>query len=546
MVSGAICTKGEPWGKLTNTISATVEGPVTVSVADARAREGSDETIDFAVTLSRAASATVAVAYATADSSATAGSDYTAQKGQLTFDPGETEKTVRVPVLDDTVDEGEETFTLRLTSASGARIADGTATGTIENSDPLLKMWLSRFGRTVAGQVVDAVAGRLSGPTGGSQVTLGGQSIDLSSLSAGTGDARRTLAGALGVTNDDDPLSGAGPLKAARAGSWDDPETGGTVRGMTGRELLLGSSFHLAAGGGEAGGPGYAAWGRMAVGGFDAEAPAEKGTVRLDGEVTTGIFGADVEWERWLAGVALSVSEGEGTFDQPGVDSGTVESSLTSVNPYVRYETSDRLSAWGLLGYGTGDMTLTQAAREERAEMVTRTDLSMRLGAAGARGVLLKAGEDGSIDLALRGDAFLVQMDWEKVSNETDMEAEASRVRLVLEGGRSFALGEGAVLTPALELGLRHDGGDAETGTGVEVGGRNRYTDAGSGLTVEANARKLIAHEDSGYEEWGAGGSVRLDPDASGRGLSLTLALPSTHISCWTIPAALWRFSTIR
>ena len=125
---------------------------MAVSVADARAREGSDETIDFAVTLSRAASATVAVAYATADGSATAGSDYTARKGQLTFDPGETEKTVRVPVLDDTVDEGEETFTLRLTSASGARIADGTATGTIENSDPLLKMWLSRFGRTVAGQ----------------------------------------------------------------------------------------------------------------------------------------------------------------------------------------------------------------------------------------------------------------------------------------------------------------------------------------------------------------------------------------------------------
>ena len=68
------------------------------------------------------------------------------------------------------------------------------------------------------------------------------------------------------------------------------------------------------------------------------------------------------------------------------------------------------------------------------------------------------------------------------------------------------------MLTPALELGLRHDGGDAETGTGVELGGRVSYTDAGSGLTVEANARKLIAHEDSGYEEWGAGGSVRLDP----------------------------------
>ena len=518
----AVCTAD---GRaLSNTISTTILGPVAVSVADARAEEGTDETIDFAVSLSRAASGPVAVAYATADGTATAGEDYTRASGTLSFAAGETEKTVAVPVLDDAIDEGEETFTLRLSDATGAVIADGTATGTIENSDPLQKMWLSRFGRTVAGEVVDAVTGRLRGPPGGSQVTLGGRSIDLSAPSADTVDARRTLAGALGAAEDDDPLAGPGAWEAARSGSWDDPKTGATVRGMTGRELLLGSSFHLAAGGGEAGGPGYAAWGRVAVGGFDAEAPADNGTMRLDGEVTTGILGADAQWERWLAGVALSVSEGEGTFDQPGVDSGTVESSLTSVNPYVRYEASDRLSVWGLVGYGAGDMTMTQAARGERTETVTRTDLMLRLGAAGARGVLLEAGEDGGIDLALRGDAFLVQMDWEKVSNETDTRADASRLRLVLEAGRSFALGEGAVLAPALELGLRHDGGDAETGTGVEVGGRIRYTDAGSGLTVEANARTLVAHEDSGYEEWGVSGSVRLDPGASGRGLSLSLA----------------------
>ena len=375
---------------------------------------------------------------------------------------------------------------------------------------------------------MDAVTVRLSGPAGGSRVTLGGQSIDLSSLSAETGDARRTLAGALGAeraAEDDGTPSGLDAWVRAQHPSRGDAETGGaTSRSMTGRELLLGSSFHLAAGGDEAGGPGYAAWGRMTVGGFDAKAPAEKGTVRLDGEVTTGILGADVQWERWLAGVALSVSEGEGSFDQPGVDSGKVESTLTSVNPYVRVTLSDRVSAWGLLGYGTGDMTMTQAARGERGEIVTRTDLSMRLGAAGARGVLLEADEDGGIDLALRGDAFLVQMESEKAANTVATKAEASRLRLVLEAGRSFALGEGAVLTPGLELGLRHDGGDAETGTGVEMGGRMRYADAGSGLTVEVNARTLIAHEDSDYREWGAGGSVRLDPGASGRGLSLTLA----------------------
>ena len=525
--AGAVCT-GDGRA-LSATISTTVLGPVALSVADARVHEGTDETIDFTVSLSRTSSGSVTVDYETADGTATAGSDYTARSGTLTFAPGDTSKTVAVAVLDDAVDEGEETLTFRLANATGARIADGTATGTIANSDPLQKMWLSRFGRSAASHVVDAVTGRLSAPSGGSQVTLGGQSIDFSALPAGTGDALRTVAGALGAEHaaeDDEPLAGLAAWPAHRARTWEHSETAGDAlsRTLTGRELLLGSSFHLAAGGGEAGDPGFAAWGRVTVGGFDAEAPAEKGTVRLDGEVTTGVLGADAQWERWLAGVALSVSEGEGKFDQPGVDSGTIESTLTSVNPYVRYEVSERVSAWGLLGYGTGDMTMTQAATDERVETVTRTDLTMRLGAVGARGALLEAGEAGGLDLALRGDAFLVQTESAAAANTAETKADASRVRLVLEGSRAFALGESAVLTPGLEVGLRHDGGDAETGTGVEVGGRIRYADAGSGLTVEVNARTLIAHEDSSYEEWGAGGSVRLDPGASGRGLSLTLA----------------------
>ena len=158
----AVCTSD---GRaLSNSISATVRGPVTVSVADARAEEGADETIDFAVTLSRAGSDTITVDYATADGTATAGADYTRAGGTLSFAPGETAKTVAVPVLDDAHDEGEETFTLRLTAATGARIADGVATGTIENTDHMPAAWLARFGRTVTDQVLDAVEERLAAP----------------------------------------------------------------------------------------------------------------------------------------------------------------------------------------------------------------------------------------------------------------------------------------------------------------------------------------------------------------------------------------------
>ena len=75
-----------------------------------------------------------------------------------------------------------------------------------------------------------------------------------------------------------------------------------------------------------------------------------------------------------------------------------------------------------------------------------------------------------------------------------------------------------------MELGLRHDAGDAETGTGVEAGVGLLYSNPAQGLTVEGRVRGLLTHADSGYEEWGASGSLRLDPGVSGRGVSLSIA----------------------
>ncbi len=130
-----------------------------LSVADAEVEEGAGATLAFAVTLSRAASGTVTVDYATSDGTATA--DYTQASGTLVFAAGETEKTVSVAVLDDAHDEGSETLTLTLSNASGAYIADGTATGAINNTDPMPQAWLARFARTVAEQVLEAVDTRL-------------------------------------------------------------------------------------------------------------------------------------------------------------------------------------------------------------------------------------------------------------------------------------------------------------------------------------------------------------------------------------------------
>ncbi len=525
--AGAVCASG---GRaLANAPSARVGGPVRIRIADGKAREGKDESLDFAVTLNRAAAHEVSVDYATENGTATAGEDYTAASGTLTFAAGETSHTVRVPILDDAIDEGKETFVLRLSNPRGAylRGMHREATGTIRNDDPLQKMVLSRIGRTVAGQLTDAVSGRLEGLAPGAHATLAGQSLDLSKAddAQALAEAVTGLARALGA-EETAPAGDSGPFaRLGPGGGWNDPAASAPGRSVTGRELLLGSAFHVAPQR-EGAGPGLAAWGRVAHGRFDGEEDSDAGATRIDGEVLTGTLGADAEWDRALAGVAVSLSEGDGTFDQPGVDEGTFESTLTTVSPYLRLKLTERVSAWGLAGFGTGAMTIVQDARTnpERARTVTRTDLRLRMGAVGARGALLEPGEAGGMDLALKADAFLVRMDSEKAANSAATQAGASRVRLVLEGGRSFALGEGATLRPSLELGLRHDGGDAETGTGVEVGGGVAFTDAASGFSIEARARVLAAHADSGYEEWGMSASARLGPGAHGRGLSFSLS----------------------
>ena len=544
--AGAVCASG---GRaLANAPVARVGGPVRIRIAGGKAREGKDESLDFAVTLNRAASGAVSVDYATADGTATAGEDYTATSGTLTFAPGETAKTVSVAILDDAIDEGKETFLLRLSNPKGAylRGIHREAKGVIANEDALQQAWLSRFGRTVAGQLTDAVSGRLEGGLApGAHATLAGQALDLSKAEDGkalaeamTGLARAFGAPGAPAAADGDPGSGAGAGPFARhgaGGTWDAPgAVSAPARSITGRELLLGSSFHVAPAR-DGAGPGLAAWGRVAHGRFDGEAAADTGSLRLDGEVLTGTLGADAEWDRLLAGVAISLSEGAGTFDNPGVDSGAVESAMTVVSPYARWQVTGRVSAWGLMGWGTGNMTITRDAvagdvneaadaGPARAGKVTKTDLSMRMGAGGVRGALMEQDEAGGMDLVLKADAFFVTTESERAANSAATAADASRVRLVLEGGRSFALSDTATLRPALELGVRHDGGDAETGTGVELGGGVAWIDPSTGLSVEAKARMLVAHADSDYEEWGMSASARLDPGERGRGLSFSLS----------------------
>jgi hypothetical protein len=110
---------------------------VTLAINDVSVTEGNAGPVNaaFTVTLSQASSLPVAVNFATANGTATAGSDYVATSGVLIFNPGETSKQITVTVNGDTTSEPDETFFVNLTNPINATIVDGQGIGTIVNDD---------------------------------------------------------------------------------------------------------------------------------------------------------------------------------------------------------------------------------------------------------------------------------------------------------------------------------------------------------------------------------------------------------------------------
>ena len=581
--SGATLGDGQATGTIVNGEPPVDPnaGPSMLSISDARAKEGEDSTMSFTVTLYPAARDRVSVGYVTYGGSATEGEDYTGAAGDLYFEPGETSKTITVAVRSDEHNEGEEYFNILLYGAQGAGIEDDTGKGVIVNTGPMPQAWLARFGRAASDHVVDAVGDRWQGGPQAAHLTIGGRQVDdvFGAWRAGEwfsgGDpagagalepegrwarmdrlkaeafAGGSLAGSMSSIGGPPPVPGGSGLDWGSSPAGGSPEGGNPAdsipadRGASGgraarsalmgalglpdtsgledlREVLMGSSFFYSRPleeNGTARTPGWlgewSAWGRTASSRFSGA----DGKLSLDGEVATAMLGVDSRWnDRWLAGVVLSHSQGEGAYKHPTSIGGAVASTMTGLHPYARYELNERTSFWGVLGYGVGELSLTP----EGSGTALETDLTNAMAAFGGRMALsVRSGEAGRFELAILADARLTNTASDSIEGLAGAAGQTGRLRLMLEGSGSMPLATGGVLTPTLEAGLRYDAGDAETGAGLEVGGGLGY--AAGNLSVAVNARGLLAHEDSEYEEWGFSSSIAYTPGKDGRGLSMQL-----------------------
>ena len=442
--------------------------------------------------------------------------------------------------------------TLRLTFGKDLNSASVPATGAFQvtvDGEPASPTELDISGRMVTLTLAEAVGpGATVSVTydparaGGSPLRVNSSDVEAFSVSARTPEAQQqvfadalasvaaqTMAGALDTIgarlNEAVPVTGlalagrpvpfggsgvTGPDSAVRSG-------GAHSRGMESGELLGSSAFSLALGAAEgepgfdAGAPRWGVWGKGDYGSFEGRADAG---ARYKGDMRTGWLGADARGTmrsgRWVAG--LAVSRGTSETDYAG---GRLETDLTALWPYGRWTFANGLELRGLAGMGRGTARLVPDG--DGASEKSR--LAMRAGALGLRQAF--APLDG-FDLAARADASFARMQTAKGGEAVDgLRADAWRLRGGLEASRRFALQDGAALSPFAELAARRDGGDGVAGSGIELAGGVRY--AAAGVSVEARGRWLAAHTENGVRERGLSAALRFDPEAGGRGLSLSL-----------------------
>ena len=533
--------------------------PLTISIYD---NDGFEESgvLQLPIELNRPADHSVTVQYASSDGKAIAGDDYTASRGIVIFDPGAIRGVVEIQITVDDILEGPEDFTVMLSNPShDAIIARPKGTGTILDdsgnaslrvgdaivleedgvvrfqvslSHPQHQMVSAEYrtqdGTAKAGEDYEAVSGIVTIAPGTLETVIAVPllkdgldwqeetfSVHLMSakhaeiekavgvaiiqesttaneevLKAYTARFVRTVSSQIvEALGDRFRLAADGAVCAAAervemaqlwysASSWD-PSLG---------ELLAGCrmSQNIPVSNGS-----FSVWGQGAFRQFNGRGDD---ALSLRGEVATGMLGTDYRWKgRWLAGLLLAHSQGDGLYEVVN-QSGDLTSGLTGIYPYVSYNRAG-LDVWLAGGAGFGQVELAEL----------KDDLVSRFGAMGVRGTLASG---DAVGLNYHGDALMSDAKIE----DHDIMTEVYRIRAGLEANLRIM----DKIRPYVEANIRRDGGSAETGTGLELGGGVRFSNPSWHLQGNVRTQGLVMHTDDGFTEWGISGSLQIGSRSEG------------------------------
>ena len=378
-----------------------------------------------------------------------------------------------------------------------------------------LKHTLASVAQATLTGAVDTISHRFDAEPGVQELTLAGQPVG-----GGHGSPEAALA-----PNSHQAVFGSDPWadgRSARQGveTWD-----GDLR-LRAQEvdagaLLSNSGFTLPMAGTDAGagGSGWTLWGRGDWLGFEGV----NGTSSWDGKQWTAWFGADTRMsERVMAGLAVSRGAVEMDYKPDGRFDGKLETSLTTVWPYLQMTTGNGGAVRFVLGAGSGDVEHRGHGEEDFEE----AGLSLVSGSVSGRFPMTRM---GGASISAIGGASMAQIKTNgeaSTSSIKGLKANSWRVRAGVEAahdGYPMSSESGWTMAPRGSVAARQDGGDGENGTGLEVSAGVRLSAPGGRFSLDASGHLLALHSQDNTKEWGASLEGRMNAEADGRGLSLAL-----------------------
>ena len=385
-----------------------------------------------------------------------------------------------------------------------------------EKERRVMERTLAAVAQTTLAGAVDTIGQRFDAVPGGAALTLAGRAVG--GAAPVTGSERRD--GLERPTPAGHAVDGATHTLDGTSHTWDGASHTlyGISQSVDGINLLRDSAFVLPlTGSGEAsGGGGWTLWGRGDWRSFEGREAGD----RWEGEQRSGWLGVDAHLRGGvMAGLALSRSESESDYRVEEF-AGRVETSLTTVWPYIQTTQDDGGTLRVVVGRGEGE-----AAHRAHDGTVERADLSLLAGSVSRR---LPMARWGSLSFSAVGGVSLARIETDGASGASigGVTATSWRARAGAEAAH-----EGFVLSPGAgwqlhtrgALALRKDGGDGGTGAGVEMSGGARVSAPGGRFGVDASGYWLALHSEGGTREWGASVEARLRPGTGGRGLSVAL-----------------------
>ena len=509
-----------------DTTSPVVEVEVAYGAASYTATEGG-AAAQVTVSLSDDPQRAVVIPLTARNGNGATDDDYSGVPAQVTFASGQTARTFTVTATSDVDEDAGETVTLGFGELPNAVSAGNPANATITLAGESAETRHARVLRTLLPEAAAAMTGATVG-TIGDRLDDVVRSGSLGSLS---------LAGVEMLT----PLSAH--EESPESVYWTSRDQ---VRNISSARLIRDSSFvmtladraRMAGAASPGNNPGSAAvWGS----GDYRKLGGSEDALAWRGNLVSLHLGADlVALPNLVAGLALSRSVVDFDYTDrtnPRTVTGTFETDLLGVHPYASWTPAAGLGFWATGGLGWGGVGIDDSL-DELQTSTTRL-LSGALG--GSSRVLSVNGlvPGGATALYLKGEGFATGAWAEESGRIVAQDVGVQQIRLSVEASHQQRGLWGSVLTPALELGLRHDSGDAAQGAGVELGGELRYVQPELGLTVEGRGRVLATHR-STTEEWGVGGRIQLEFGSNRQGLSLSVA-PSLGVAA-SGTHALWEY----